>query len=90
MVLLHTSAADHGSRHTGGNVMTSGTIVITTVDSLEDVLGLDFSTACSELAEARLQQTCKDTPGNRAAVTEARGRIDALLDMYAAAGYLRC
>jgi hypothetical protein len=63
--------------------------VITTVDSLEDVLGLDFSIACSELADARLQQTCKDTPGNRAAVVAARARIDAVLDMYLAAGHLR-
>jgi hypothetical protein len=63
--------------------------VITTVDSLQDVLGLDFSMAYSELAEARLQRSCKDTPGNRAAVAEARARIDALLDMYLAAGYLR-
>jgi hypothetical protein len=66
-----------------------GAIVITTtVDSLEDVIGLDFSTACSELAEARFQQTCKDSPSNRAAVAAARARIDAVLDMYLAAGYL--
>jgi hypothetical protein len=64
--------------------------VITTVENLQEVLDLDFSMAHSELAEARLQQTCKDSPGNRAAVAEARARIDALLDMYLAAGYLRC
>ena len=63
--------------------------MITTVDSLEDVLGLDFATACSALADARLEQTCKDTPGNRAAVAEARARIDAVLDMYVAARRLR-
>jgi hypothetical protein len=56
--------------------------MITTLDSLEDVLGLDFSMACSELADARLEQSCKDTPGNRAAVAAARARIDAILDMY--------
>jgi hypothetical protein len=64
--------------------------VITTVESLEDVIGLDFSTACSELDHARIQQSTKDTPTNRAAVAEARARIDAVLDMYLAAGYLRC
>jgi hypothetical protein len=63
--------------------------VITTVDSLQDVLDLDFSIACGELAEARLEQTCKDTPANRAAVEDARARIDALLDMYLATGYRR-
>jgi hypothetical protein len=61
--------------------------VITTVDSLEDVLGLEFSMACSELADARLEQRCKDTPGNRAVVEAARARIDAVLDMYLAAGH---
>jgi hypothetical protein len=63
--------------------------VITTVESLEDVLGLDFCMACSELADARLEQRCKDTPGKRAAVAAARARIDALLDMYVAAGCLQ-
>jgi hypothetical protein len=63
--------------------------MITTVDNLESVLGLDFSMACGELADARLQQTSKDTPGNRAAVAEARARIDAVLDMYLATGALR-
>jgi hypothetical protein len=63
--------------------------VITTVDSLPDVLGLDFSTAHSELMEARLQQACKDTPSTRLAVSEARARVDAVLDMYLAAGCLR-
>ena len=62
--------------------------MISTADSLQDVLGLDFSMAASELADARLQQRCKDTPDNRAAVAVARARIDALLDMYLAAGYL--
>jgi hypothetical protein len=63
--------------------------VITTVDSLQDVLGLDFSIAHGELAEVRLQLACKDTPANRAAVAEARARIDALLDMYLAVGQSR-
>ena len=63
--------------------------MITTLDNLESVLDLDFATACSELADARFQQTCKDTPGNRATVAEARARIDAVLDMYLAAGAFR-
>jgi hypothetical protein len=65
------------------------TATITTVDSLQDVLGLDFSIAHSELADARFRQACKDSPGNRLAVVEARARIDAVLDMYLAAGCLR-
>ena len=67
----------------------AGAIVITTADSLQDVLGLDFSTAHSELAEARSRRAGKDTPDNRLAVAEARARIDAVLDMYVAAGCLR-
>jgi hypothetical protein len=63
-----------------------GEIVTTTVDSLQQVLDVDFFMACNQLAEARLQRACKDTPDNRAAVEEARTRIDALLDMYLAAG----
>jgi hypothetical protein len=63
--------------------------VITTVDDLESVLGLDFATACRELAEARTQQRTKDSPGHRAAVTEARDRVDAVLDLYLATGGLR-
>ncbi|MCW2617089.1 MAG: hypothetical protein JWR28_238 [Modestobacter sp.] len=56
--------------------------MITTVDSLEGALGVDFTLACSDLAEARCQQFAKDTPGNRTAVAEAHARIDAVLDMY--------
>ena len=56
--------------------------MISATESLEDVLGVDFSLACCELADARLEQRCKDTPRHRAAVTEAHARIDALLDMY--------
>jgi hypothetical protein len=58
------------------------TTLTRTVDSLESVLALDFTVASSELADARFQQSCKDTPVNRAAVAEARARIDAVLDMY--------
>ena len=57
-------------------------MITATADSLDTVLGLDFATACGELAEARVQQSCKDTPGHRAAVAEARARVDAVLDMY--------
>jgi hypothetical protein len=56
--------------------------MITTVDSLESTLNLDFTIVCSELASARFEQSCKDTPGNRAAIAEAHARIDAVLDMY--------
>jgi hypothetical protein len=63
--------------------------VITTVESLHDVLDLDLSIAYRELTEARSQRACKDTPGNRDAVADACARIDALLDMYVAAGCLR-
>jgi hypothetical protein len=56
--------------------------MITTVDDLESVLGLDFTMGCNELTEARFQQSCKDTPRHRAAVAEAHARIDAVLDMY--------
>jgi hypothetical protein len=63
--------------------------VITTVHNLESVLVLDFVTARSELAEARLERSRTDTPGNRAAVAEVRARIDAMPDRYLAAGGLR-
>jgi hypothetical protein len=63
--------------------------VITTIESLQDVLDLDLSIAHGELTEARVQRTRKDSPGNRDAVADAHARIDALLDMYVAAGCLR-
>jgi hypothetical protein len=63
--------------------------MISTVDDLASVLDLDLSTSCRELAEARFQRACKDTPSNRAAVAGARARIDALLDMYLESGRLR-
>jgi hypothetical protein len=56
--------------------------MITTVDDLDGALGLDFTLGCTELAQAQFQQSCKDTPDHRAAVVEARARIDAVLDMY--------
>jgi hypothetical protein len=56
--------------------------MIATLENLETALGLDFTTGCSELAEARFQLSRKDTPGHRAAVAEAHARIDAVLDMY--------
>jgi hypothetical protein len=60
--------------------------MITTVDDLHSVLGVDLARARITLLEARLRQALKDTSGNRAAVAEARSRIDALLDMYVDAG----
>jgi hypothetical protein len=65
------------------------TDVTIAVDSLESALDRDFTRACSELADARSRQSCKDTPVNRTAVAEARARIDAVLDMCLAAGYRR-
>ena len=60
--------------------------MITTANDLPSVLGLDFSLARFALLEARLRQTLKDTPDHREAVADAWARIDALLDMYVAAG----
>jgi hypothetical protein len=60
--------------------------MITTVDDLHSVLGVDFALARVALLEARLRQALKDTPSNREAVAEAWARIDALLDMYVDAG----
>jgi len=64
-------------------------VMITTVYTLESALGVAFATTCGELAEARLQRHHKDSPANRAAVAEARARIDAVLDMYLEAGGIR-
>jgi hypothetical protein len=64
--------------------------MISTADDLATVLGLDLSTARDDLEEARFQRNSKDTPSNRAAVAEARDRIDALLDMYLEAGRRAC
>jgi hypothetical protein len=60
--------------------------MITTVDDLPSVLGVDFALARDALLEARLRQALKDTPSHREAVDLARARIDALLDMYVDAG----
>ncbi len=56
---------------------------------LRDELGVDFSRACAQLAEARLRQVEKDMPANRAAVAECWARIDAVLDMYLLNTYLQ-
>ncbi len=50
--------------------------------SLRDELGVDFSRACAQLAEARLRLHEKDTSANRTAIAECWARIDAVLDMY--------
>jgi hypothetical protein len=60
--------------------------MISTVDDLHTVLGVDFALARAALHEARLRHALKDSPSNRAAVAEAGARIDALLDMYVDAG----
>jgi len=59
------------------------------VDTLGGVLGLEFSLACSDLADARAEVGRKDTPAHRAAVAAVLTRIDALLDMYVEAGGAR-
>jgi hypothetical protein len=60
--------------------------MITTIDDLHSLLGVDFALARVALHEARLRQALKDTPSSREAVAEARSRIDALLDMHVDAG----
>ena len=50
--------------------------------SVHGVLHADFASASQQLTHARRRQREKDTPGHRAAVLEARDRIDAVLDMY--------
>ncbi|MCU1615422.1 MAG: hypothetical protein JWO98_2962 [Frankiales bacterium] len=60
-----------------------------TIDDLQTVLGLDFSLASSELAEARQRQRLKDSPANRADLAECRARVDAVLDMYLESGAFR-
>jgi hypothetical protein len=56
------------------------------VDGLRAVLQDEFSRACARFAEARIQQRHKDTPSARAAVAARGAEIDAVLDMYLAAG----
>lgn len=56
---------------------------------LAEELQQDFSRARVQLTLARLDRAKKDTPANRAAVAECLVRIDAVLDMYLEAGYLR-
>jgi len=60
-----------------------------TTSGLRDELEVDFAQASCELAEARFLQAEKDTPDRRAAVVECSARIDAVLDMYLAAGFPR-
>jgi hypothetical protein len=58
------------------------TTATATTAGLRAVLEDDFGLASCEWAEARSRQRRKDTPANRAAVTECGARIDAVLDMY--------
>jgi hypothetical protein len=51
-------------------------------ETLRDQLVADFAAAHRQLTAARQRQAGKDTPGHRAAVTECRACVDALLDMY--------
>jgi hypothetical protein len=61
-----------------------------TVDTLGTVLGIEFSLACSELADVRAEVRRNDTPANRAAVRDVLTRIDVLLDMFLEAGGTPC
>jgi hypothetical protein len=58
-----------------------------TMLSLRDELEVAFAGACEELAEARLLQEQKDTPARRAAISECRSRVDAVLDLYLDLGH---
>ncbi|MGY1823240.1 hypothetical protein [Geodermatophilus sp. SYSU D00079] len=62
------------------------TTLTATTSGLRDELEISFARASCDLAEARTRQAAKDTPGHRAAVAECRARLDAVLDMYLAAG----
>jgi hypothetical protein len=59
-----------------------------TLLSLRDELRVAFAGARQELAEARLLQERKDTPEHRAALSECRSRMDAVLDLYLDLGHL--
>ena len=61
--------------------MTTTTV---TPDTADTALLQEFALAVIELTKTRSGQCAKDTPGSRAAVAAARGRIDAVLDMYLA------
>ncbi|MCU1617289.1 MAG: hypothetical protein JWO98_4829 [Frankiales bacterium] len=64
------------------------TAVATPVPATTDLLTVlvsDFAAARREFRQTRDLQRAKDTPAHRAAVAEARERIDALLDMQLAA-----
>jgi hypothetical protein len=67
---------------TADDMISTADDAFSAADDLATVLGLDLCTARDDLDKARFQRDCKDTPSNRAAVTAARDRIDALLDMY--------
>lgn len=56
------------------------------MDSVPAQLERDLSSAGMRLAEARLHQVQKDSPGNRSAVQRCLAGIDALLDSYLEAG----
>ena len=57
--------------------------------NLVEELKHDFLRTRVRLAQARLRQTLKDTPANRAAVAECRTQIDRILDMHLGIGSLR-
>jgi hypothetical protein len=62
--------------------MTTAVATDVPVENLLTVLSTDFAAACAGFALARSKQRGKDTPDHRAAVAEARDRVDAVLDIY--------
>jgi len=55
---------------------------LTTADSVQDALVMDFDLARLDLASARAAQRRKDTPAARARVVACRRRIDGILDAW--------
>jgi hypothetical protein len=58
-----------------------GAAMTTVRNTLGDAIFLDLSTACVDLAEARVGLAGRDSAANRAVVAECEARIDVLLDM---------
>ncbi|WP_091324262.1 hypothetical protein [Geodermatophilus ruber] len=58
-------------------------------ESPGEAMASDFRAACVELADAEAVCRSRDTPATRRRVEECRDRIDAILDMWNAAGHAR-
>ena len=59
-----------------------GVVMTLPCDSLTEQLALEFTLACTELADARDRRTRKDSTAHRAAVAECEARVDRILDMF--------